>query len=251
MLWVGPQHLLPKQRGTEPFDNAHGAWGGHQLHVSLSDADSIRPAECDHAIDKRADEAGGLMAGKGRELIRALQSRLLRDCRGSELIELAITLPILLVMAVGLSQFSGAFNLSQIVNNAAREGARVAINEFSDSGTLNNCGSGSCVAAVAQTVSNYLTNAHVSPQCTFNKTGAASGKFTWTFTASGGGTCSLASLKVERSVPIVSAGTTVSSTRVTLTYPSPYTMGGVLSLLGRTLTMPTSLTSNAIMENIN
>ena len=190
------------------------------------------------------------MGGKPREFIRAMQSRLLRDCRGSELIELAITLPILLVMAVGISQFGGVFNLKQITSNAAREGARVAINENSDYGTLSNCGSGSCVAAVAQTVSNYLTNARVSPQCTFSTTGTSSGTFSWTFTSSGGGACSLASLKVERAVPIVSGGRTVSATHVTLTYPSPYTMGGVLSLLGGTLTMPTSLTSNAIMENI-
>ena len=189
------------------------------------------------------------MPGKPREFIRAIQSRLLHDCRGSEIIELAITLPILLVMAVGISQFGGVFNLKQITSNAAREGARVAINENSF-GSFGNCGGGSCVATVAQTVSNYLTNARVSPQCTFSTTGTASGAYTWTFTASGGGACSLASLKVERIVPIVSAVGTVAATRVTLTYPSPYTMGGVLSLLGGTLTMPTSLTSTAIMENI-
>jgi Flp pilus assembly protein TadG len=192
------------------------------------------------------------MSGKCREFIRAIQSRLLCDCRGSELIELAIALPILLVMAVGVAQFGGAFNLKQIVNNAAREGARAAANEDSDFGTLSNCGSGSCVAAVAETVSNYLQDAGVSPQCAFSTTGSSSGTFSWTFTSSGGGTCSLASLVVEQGVPIANGSTTIKSTRVTLTYPSPYSMGGMLSLLpGGSGTMPTSLTSNTIMPSIN
>jgi Flp pilus assembly protein TadG len=191
------------------------------------------------------------MSGKVRKFICAIQSQLLRDCGGSELIELAIALPILLVMAMGVAQFGGAFNLKQIVNNAAREGARTAANEFSDFGTLSNCGSGSCVAAVAETVSNYLNNAGVNPQCAFSTTGASSGTYAWTFTASGTA-CSSASLTVERAVAVVNGASTITSTRVTLTYPSPYSMGGLLNLLpGGSGTMPTSLTSDAIMANIN
>jgi Flp pilus assembly protein TadG len=192
------------------------------------------------------------VGGQYRNLSCATKSRLLHDCQGTELLELAIGLPILLVMALGVSQFGGALSLKQIVNNAAREGARVAANEDSDYGTLSNCTNGSCVAAVAETASNYLQNAGVSPQCAFSTTGTSAGTFAWTFTSSGGGSCSLASLKVERAVQIVTGSTTIKSTRVTLTYPSRYTMGGLLAMLpGTSATMPTSLASNATMENIN
>jgi len=45
----------------------------------------------------------------------------------------------------------------------------------------------------------------------------------------------------------------VTSTRVTLTYPNRYTMGTLFSFLvpGSSADLPTSLTSNAIMPNIN
>ena len=175
--------------------------------------------------------------------------RLVNECSGSQLVELALGLPFLVVMAVAVSQFGGAFNLKQELNNAAREGARVAANEAGDFGTLSNCSGGSCVAAVAESVSNYLQNAGVIPQCTFSTTGTSSGTFAWTFTSSGGGTCSAASLKVERGF-VVNGGS--HNTRVTLTYPNPYTMGGLLSLLtpGSTTNLPATMTSDAIMPNL-
>lgn len=192
------------------------------------------------------------MSGKRnfRSLIYAIGLRLLGDCSGSQLVELAMGLPFLLVMAVAVSQFGGALNLKQKLNNAAREGARVAANEFSDFGTLSNCANASCVAAVAESVSNYLLNANVQPQCTFNTTGTSAGTFAWTFTASGGSTCSVATLTVERAFAINGGK---KNTRVTLTYPNPYTMGGLLSLLtpGSTTNLPPSMTSDAIMPNIN
>jgi Flp pilus assembly protein TadG len=186
-----------------------------------------------------------------RSLLYATGLRLVNECSGSQLVELAMGLPFLLVMAVAVSQFGGAFNLKQELNNAAREGARVAANEYSDFGTLSNCGNSSCVAAVAESVSNYLQNANVLPQCTFSTTTSwSTATFSGTFTSSSGGTCSVASLRVERAFAV---GGGKKNTRVTLTYPNPYTMGGLLSLLtpGSTANLPASMTSDAIMPNIN
>lgn len=184
-----------------------------------------------------------------QSLLRGMKLRLLGDSSGSQVVELALGLPLLLVLAVGVSQFGGAFNLKQELNNAAREGARVAASEAGTFGNLSNCSGGSCVAAVAESVSNYLQNAGVIPQCTFSTAGTSAGTFAWTFTSSSGGTCSAANLKVERAFT-VSGGS--HNTRVTLTYPNPYTMGGLLSLLspGNTTNLPASMTSDAIMPNI-
>jgi len=177
-------------------------------------------------------------------------SRMLGDCRGAQLVEFAIGLPILLVMAVAVSQFSGSYNLKQILNNAAREGARTAAGEYADYGTLSNCANGSCVAAAVESVSNYLQNAGVNPQCTFSTTGSSVGSFAWQFTASGTG-CAGATLKIEQRVP-VGSGPTIGVARVTLTYPNQYTMGTLLSFLasGSTTTLPTTLTTDAIMPNL-
>jgi len=46
--------------------------------------------------------------------------------RGAELIEMALTLPLLLLVAVSIFEFGRAYQTWQILTNAAREGARVA-----------------------------------------------------------------------------------------------------------------------------
>jgi len=42
-----------------------------------------------------------------------------RDDRGSQMVEFAVTLPLLMVFVVGIFDFSGAFTLKQKLTNAA------------------------------------------------------------------------------------------------------------------------------------
>jgi Flp pilus assembly protein TadG len=58
--------------------------------------------------------------------MRRLLARLRRD-DGAALIEAAFTLPLLLFISIGIIEFGRAFQTWQIVTNAAREGARVAV----------------------------------------------------------------------------------------------------------------------------
>src|SRR5271166_3118083 len=51
---------------------------------------------------------------------------ILREERGSALLEFAISLPLLVVFVVGIYDFSGAFNQKQKIGQAAQEGAIVA-----------------------------------------------------------------------------------------------------------------------------
>jgi len=51
---------------------------------------------------------------------------LVKDERGSALLEFAIVLPLLVVFVVGIFDFSGAFNQKQKIEQAAQEGAIVA-----------------------------------------------------------------------------------------------------------------------------
>jgi Flp pilus assembly protein TadG len=53
--------------------------------------------------------------------------RLRRDQRGAALLEMAFTLPVLLRISVGIFEFGRAFEVWQVLTNAAREGARVAV----------------------------------------------------------------------------------------------------------------------------
>lgn len=50
-----------------------------------------------------------------------------RNQRGAALLEVALTLPLMLLVAVGIFEFGRAYQTWQVLTNAAREGARMAV----------------------------------------------------------------------------------------------------------------------------
>lgn len=56
-----------------------------------------------------------------------MRTRLVKNERGAALLETAITIPIILLIAVGIFEFGRAYQTWQVLTNAAREGARIAI----------------------------------------------------------------------------------------------------------------------------
>ena len=50
-----------------------------------------------------------------------------RDTRGTALLEAAVTIPLLLLVSVGIFEFGRAYQTWQVLTNAAREGARIAV----------------------------------------------------------------------------------------------------------------------------
>src|SRR5688572_9480173 len=56
-----------------------------------------------------------------------MSKRLLKNQRGAALLETAITIPLVLLIAVSIFEFGRAYQTWQILTNAAREGARVAV----------------------------------------------------------------------------------------------------------------------------
>jgi Flp pilus assembly protein TadG len=70
---------------------------------------------------------------------------------GQSLVEFAILLPILLGVVVGIFEFGRAWNVDQVLTNAAREGGRLAVIETSSEGD------------VLDTVEDALTNAALDP----------------------------------------------------------------------------------------
>src|SRR5258708_17914993 len=59
-----------------------------------------------------------------------------RSDRASQIVEFAVSLPLLVFFVVGIFDFSSALSLKQKLTNAAREGARVAAaGPFSDLGS--------------------------------------------------------------------------------------------------------------------
>ncbi|MGI9038262.1 MAG: TadE/TadG family type IV pilus assembly protein [Gemmatimonadota bacterium] len=70
---------------------------------------------------------------------------------GQALAEIAIALPILLLMMVGIFEFARAYQIQQVVVNAAREGARTVVLPGVDSDSAK------------KIVNNYLASGNVTP----------------------------------------------------------------------------------------
>jgi Flp pilus assembly protein TadG len=66
----------------------------------------------------------------------------LKSERGTAILETAMTLPLLLLVSVGIFEFGRAYQTWQVLTNAAREGARIAV--------LPNAGAGTPEARVRQ-----------------------------------------------------------------------------------------------------
>jgi len=92
--------------------------------------------------------------------------RLRRDDRGVALMEMALTLPLLLLISVGILEFGRAFQTWQIVTNAAREGARVAV--------LPGISDSMVTARVNEYIQAGVLDAGVTPAVTINRTASIS-----------------------------------------------------------------------------
>ena len=183
-------------------------------------------------------------------------ARRVRETEAAELLEFALALPMILVMVVGLLDFSHAYNIKQKLANAAREGARIGGSESHADTTSSNPTS---VMAIKDDVTTYLQDAGIDTSfigTTLSWTpcpGSCSGTY---YTTKGGVNYGLF---IERNVlitytdPNTSNVVTTFSTRVTLYYPYDWTFGfnQIIKLLvpSATFTNPIRIETDAMMEN--
>ena len=137
----------------------------------------------------------------------------LRSERGAELIEFALVLPLLLFIIMGLVDFGFMFQRFEVVTNAAREGARMAVLPS----YVN--------ADVEARVRAYMTTGGVAAT-TSNSTVATT----------------------DVAIPTGVGGPTLQGKRVQVTYASPYLfLGPIAGWFGGTFTTA-NLTAVAIMR---
>ena len=139
-----------------------------------------------------------------------------RDQRGQALLETAVTLPILLLVSVGIFEFGRAYQTWQIMTNAAREGARMA----SLPGTTDD--------AVTNRVRTYLADGQVA-------------------------NAAATAVAITRgNVIAIGGGGTATASRVTVTYPFAFIVLQPVARLvvaGSTAGAPITLTTSALMRN--
>ena len=147
---------------------------------------------------------------KQRSLVKRLCGQ-----RGQALIETALTLPIVLVISVSIFEFGRALQVWQLLTNAAREGARVAVLPGADQ------------AAVKQRVLDYM--------------------------AAGGLQNRAANqINVVSNAQIIMSGNPVSASQITISYPFNFMLlNPIMQLIvrGSRVGAPITMTASALMRN--
>jgi Flp pilus assembly protein TadG len=179
---------------------------------------------------------------------------MLWSSRASQMVEFAVSLPLLVVFVVGIFDFGEAFNLKQKLNNVARESARFAsslpTNDLSDSGDP------ASIIAIRNLVSSSLRASRVN-DCGLGSQTGTNASPTWTYTASGNGCAGTLTLKIERQYAfdetVTGATNTIKvvSTHVSLSYPYKWRFNRVITLVapGAAYAGVTQIVTDAVVPN--
>ena len=195
----------------------------------------------------------------------ANEVNLLSATSGSQIVEFAIALPLLIVLAVGIFDFGNAFNIKQKLVNASREGARIASNQPTaglNPPAAGTCGAPTSVCAIRDAVDNALISGGVRDCGLATANATAAGALAWTFPADASCPGVPFFLKVDRGAtfspvtplpPPFQPVYTIEATRITLSYPYQWVFNRVVHLVVSSATYPatTQLTSVAVMQNLN
>ena len=170
-----------------------------------------------------------------------------REQAGTQLLEFALLLPLLAVLAVGTIDFASGYVLKQKLTNAAREGARIATEQSPADLTqpIPNT-----IQATRNAVVNYLDNADLDVSgigATPTKTGVRE----WTYYNGGD-----ALIVIDRAVtyPVTSGGVTILTvaTRVTVRYPFSWSFAQIIQLLVPSASYNSSflISTDVVMKNL-
>ncbi|HXJ86539.1 MAG TPA: TadE family protein [Candidatus Binatia bacterium] len=185
------------------------------------------------------------------------------DDRAAQLVEFAVSLPLLVVFVVGIFDFSGAFTLKQKLTNVARDAARAAAAD--PAGDLSSS-SPIAVNDAFQIIHNYFVGNQLN-DCGITQSTSPS-NLKWTSTATGNG-CSSGGLRIiinrgyyfpltggtpptvdcTSQAPGTGVGTLIG-TCISIRYAYPWRFGRAASLLGRSTNLPDiSAVGVALNEN--
>jgi Flp pilus assembly protein TadG len=139
----------------------------------------------------------------------------LRNERGAALLETAITLPLVLLVTIGAVEFGRAYQTYQVITNAAREGARIAVLP------------GVNDAAVDNRVVDYMSAGQLSA-------------------------AEEATVTVTRNNPLAIGTGAATASRVVVSYPFTFMVLQPVAQLvvsGSTVGAPLTMTASALMRN--
>ena len=176
------------------------------------------------------------------------------DC-ASQIVELAISLPVLVIFVVGIFDFGGALTLKQKLTNAAREGARVAAADPASDMAVALPVVPVAVSDAFQVVDNYLLSEKIN-DCGLSGGGTpptpTQSALTWTYNSTGSCPGKGITLTINRgySPPPVN-GIYLIGTYVTISYAYKWQFNSVGGLLGGKFTGPSAIVTTAEAFNEN
>jgi Flp pilus assembly protein TadG len=148
-------------------------------------------------------------------MTRSFFFRLRRDTRGAALLEMALALPMMLLIAAGIFEFGRAYQTWQIITNAAREGARIAVLP------------GTTDSMVTTRVKTYMSDGLLSDSAA-------------------------ATVAIQRDATISMGAGTATASRITISYPFTFVVLQPISKLinpSSTLGAPLTMSVSALMRN--
>ena len=198
-----------------------------------------------------------------RFLVRRLwldeHTQLLGGNRGAQIVEFAVSLPLLMVLIVGIFDFGAAFTLKQKLATAALDGVRVAYNQ--PTSDLSISSTPPSINVIADVVAGALerSNGNDCGLLSARTVSPGPGALTWSYSASTG--CpGVLTLKIERGHTYHTSLTspfpsdyTIEATRITLTYPYKWQFDKVIKVMipGASYAGTSQITSVAVMQNLN
>jgi Flp pilus assembly protein TadG len=195
--------------------------------------------------------------------------RLCEDQRASQIVEFAISLPLLVFFVIGIFDFSSAISVKQKLTNAAREAARVAAADPANDLSGTSLPVPVSVRDALQVVDNYLVSEKLNDCSLLTAAPTAGGGLTWSFNAQNNGCGSPGiTLTVNRgyffpqsntsqpsgsctSSQPASSQTATVATCVILQYPYTWQFTSASGLLGGHFLGPTVLSTTAVAFNEN
>jgi hypothetical protein len=192
---------------------------------------------------------------------RGRWTSLLAESKGSQIVEFAVSLPLLMVLIVGTFDFGSAFTVKQKLAYAAREGARVASNQPTTDLSLSGppCNAPASVCAIRDVVDQNLVAGKVNDCGLTSANATATPPLAWTFTANTNCPGTL-TLTIDRGYTYTAtltapfqAAYTIEGTKVTLSYPYKWQFNKVIIFLapGATYAGVSQITSFGLMQNLN
>jgi len=194
-----------------------------------------------------------------------------REDRAAQIVEFAVSLPLLVVFVVGIFDFSNAFTLKQKLTNAVRDGARVAAADPA-SDLSSPISAPTSVIDAFQVVDNYLVanninDCGIGSSSTHGTVPTTTSGLTWTYTGTTSCPPGGLTILINRGYYFPTTGATLPSvtctsqnpggqtavigTCVSIQYAYPWRFGKVASLLGSAASLPTQITAAAVAMNEN